>query len=61
MESVNNLGKSLPSYTLKVLTLSKTEAKAKKDNPEELPGPPKVPQIPDTKQCCKNKNVTHSR
>ena len=61
MESTNNLGKSLPSYTLRILTLSKTEAKEKLKNPEELPGPPKVPTLPDTKQCCRDKNVTHAR
>ena len=61
MESVNKLGKSLPSYTLRILTLSKTEAKRLIENPEVLPGPPKVPELPDTKQCCRNKNVTHAR
>ena len=61
MNSMNNLGESLPSYTLRILTLSKTEAKEKQQNPAELPGPPKVPSIPDTKQCCRNKNVTHAR
>jgi hypothetical protein len=61
MESTNNLGKSLPSYTLRILTLSKTEAKEKLKNPEELPGPPQVPTLPDTKQCCRDKNVTHAR
>ena len=59
MESVNKLGKSLPSYTLRILTLSKSEAS--KLNPKVLPGPPKVPVLPDTKQCCRNKNVTHAR
>ena len=61
MESVNKLGKSLPSYTLRILTLSKTESKRLIENPEVLPGPPKVPELPDTKQCCRNKNVTHAR
>ena len=61
MESINTLGKSLPTYTLRVLTLSKTEAKLKAANPDPLPLPPKVPELPDTKACCRKNNVTHAR
>ena len=61
MESVNTVGKSLPTYTLRVLTLSKTEAKKKATNPDPLPLPPKVPELPDTKACCRKNNVTHAR
>ena len=61
MESVNQLGKSLPTYTLRILTLSKTEAKFMEANPKNFPEPPKVPKLPDTKACCRRKNVTHAR
>ena len=65
MESVNQLGKSLPTYTLRILTLSKTEAKhieyLAANSKSTLPGPPKVPELPDTKACCRRNNVTHSR
>ena len=61
MESVNQLGKSLPTYTLRILTLSKTEAKHKISNPKIFPGPPNLPRLPDTKACCRRKNVTHAR
>ena len=60
MVSENSLGQSLPSYTLRVLTLSLSEAKLRAKQSQKLPGPPKVPEIPDTKQCCRNKNVTHA-
>ena len=65
MESVNQLGKSLPTYTLRILTLSKTEAKhieyLAANSKSTIPGPPKVPELPDTKACCRRNNVTHSR
>ena len=60
MVSENSLGYSLPSYTLRVLTLSNTEAKNRAKKLSKLPGPPKVPDLPDTKQCCRDKNVTHA-
>ena len=64
MESVNQLGKSLPTYTLRILTLSKTEAKhieyLAANSKSTIPGPPKVPELPDTKACCRRNNVTHS-
>ena len=59
--SENSLGRSLPTYVLKVLTLSDTEAKEKlKAGADQLSGPPTVPDIPDTKQCCRDNNVTHA-
>jgi hypothetical protein len=61
IESENDLGHSLPTYTLRILTLSKTESKVKATKSKDIPGPPKVPVLPDTKQCCRDNNVTHAR
>jgi hypothetical protein len=63
MNSENVHGQSLPSYKLKVLTLTTKEAEAKKQNPSEKKNGKnvRVPTLPDIKECCINGNVAHQR
>jgi hypothetical protein len=63
MTSENANGQSLPSYKLKVLTLSTKEAEKQKQNPDEEKKnkSPRVPSLPDIKECCINGKVSHQR
>ena len=52
MWAVNSAGRSLPTYSVRVVTHLEGE--------EAGPGPVETPDIPDIRQCCVNKNVSHA-
>jgi len=49
----------LPSYKLKVLTLSTKEAENQGEDKRKKPA--RTPSLPDVKQCCIDGKVTHDR
>ena len=59
LTSENIHGLSLPSYKLKVLTLSTKEAENQGEDKRKQPV--RTPNLPDVKQCCIDGKVSHER